>query len=192
MIAKKDGIPPRTQARPMAFTDREALRGGIDVWWIFLVFLVIGIGVWCTALDLTDGVETSPSNINVFLFAAFCALVIGGTISLIVMPVGVMLAIPLGRALSRSRRLWVHIVVYTALGIAIGLVYIALLRGGEVFTPIRSIWDYVLFVPAVSASLAVPLGWWCTARRLLLADRRRTEHRTERPHTEGGAAGSTS
>ncbi|MBO9626748.1 MAG: hypothetical protein J7484_10275 [Microbacterium sp.] len=160
---------PRTAAEPMAFTNDELMRGGLWAWAYFLLLLVLGMGV-LSGLTAIDSSSADPGTaVTSFLLFAVVALIIGAPVSLILMPVGVMLAKPLGHLLRRTRRMSVHVVVYAALGAAVGFGYIAIFRGDRLWAPL-AIWDGIILVPAIAVAVAVPLGWWHTARRALDED----------------------
>ncbi len=155
---------PRTAEEPMAFTNDELLRGGLWAWAYFLLLLVLGMGVLSGLMAIDTGTADPGSVVISFLLFAVVALMIGAPVSLILLPVGVMLAKPLGHLLRRTRRVSVHVVVYAALGTAVGFGYVAIFRAGNLWAPLM-IWDGVILVPAIAVAVAVPLGWWHTARR---------------------------
>lgn len=163
-------VSPRTPEKPMAFTNDELLRGGCRAWCAFLVVLLVGMAFWNIALDVADDGKASPRVLTALVVTGICALLAGGGTSLVLLPFGVALALPIGRALERVRAPWVHLLVYSILGVAIGAAYVALLRGDHFFTPFSGPWDALVLVPAVDVLIAVPFGWWQTARLALRAD----------------------
>lgn len=161
--------PVRTAEEPMAFSSSELLRGGVTVWLVFL-----GLLLGSEVLHLTLMAVTSQSSAGALLIVGvLCYLVlvaiIGGTVSVIVMLLGLPLVRLIAHVLRRVGTISLHVTVYAVVGIAIGFAFLALLRGGYAFAPVIP-WDFFIILPAASAALALPLGWWWTARGLLRED----------------------
>ena len=85
-----------------------------------------------------------------------------------VMALGAPVARCVGDRLSCTRSLGVHLTAYTLLGIAVGGIY--LLVAGCWWGWMRPGLHLFAWAPAVAAAIAVPLGWWWTARRILRRD----------------------
>jgi len=145
---------PRTAAEPMAFTPWEFWRGAIHAWGWFLVISTVAFVpvffVWALYAFLT----TVPWSIG--------ALVVFSPV-----------AWAMGRLLRRIPRLLPHVLAFTLLGAVVGVVttVVAFHTPGSGLTPenFGSSWPIILVV-CVSATIAVPLGWWISARRALRAD----------------------
>lgn len=161
--------PVRTATEPMAFSSSELLRGGITVWLVFLGLLFSSEVVHLTLMMVTSGNSPGALTILGVLYYLVPIAIIGGTVSAIVMLLGLPLVRLIAHLLRRVRKISLHVIVYTVVGIAIGSAFLALLRGGYASTP-ASAWDFFIILPAASAGLAVPLGWWWTARRALRED----------------------
>lgn len=146
---------PRTDAEPMRFTRWEFARGAIAAWGWFLVlhqllllFPLVGYGVWGLY-------ATVPWSLG--------ALLLGSPV-----------AFALGWAMRRQTRVSWHLSAFAALGLVIGAAATTL----ALWLPAWGLPDAgfrEMTLPAVlvaaSASPAVALGWWFTARRALAADR---------------------
>lgn len=149
----------------MAFTLRESLRGGFSAWLIFLVLLVAGLAVWCGANDALSG----TSSFTWYPLFVFFSLFIGAPVSLSLMPLGVAVARPIAHLLRRTTAMSLHAAVYSALGGAVGLGFVALMRGAQLWAPL-AFSDGLAVVPAAAVTVAVPLGWWRTVRLARLDD----------------------
>lgn len=159
----------------MAFTPGELLRGGFSAWVLFLLLLVIGLGIWC----MIGGALGGTSSLTWFPMLAFFSLLIGAPVSLIIMLLGVGVAGPIARLLRRTAVLPLHAAVFSALGVAVGFAFAALVRGTQLWAPLV-FWDGLAVVPAVAVAMAVPLGWWRSVRRARLTDDGVNLHRRHR------------
>lgn len=180
MSIQHDRSSPRTASEPMAFTDEELLRGACSAWVIFMALLLIG-----TTASITPGIVAegwSPSlltGIGFVLLLDLYVLVIGGILSAIVMALGLVIAKPLGLLLRRVRPLWAHLLAYTALGFAIAIGYVAIIRSLGMLSASSTL-DLLFLIPAFAVVIAVPLGWWRTAHLSLREDRGLGAHRRPR------------
>lgn len=173
---------PRTQrsaSQPMAFTTDELLRGGCATWVIFLILLVggsaistIGSEIVSSHSNLSAGADVA-SSVSLALFVPLIVGLIGGIISAIVMVFGVLIARPIGHAMRRVRSIPLHLVVYSGLGLVVAALYLTVLSGGRplsVLTYSVTSGTIIVLFPGIAAAVAVPLGWWWTARRALRED----------------------
>lgn len=174
------GAPVRTAARPMAFTSDELLRGGITVWIIFMTLLCGAEAVHMGILLTAPGAGSDVPVVVAAPFAVLAIMMIAGFVSAIVAPVGLLLVVPVARAMSRVRARSLHVAVYTAIGGGIGWLYVAAFGGGQLPLPLTA-WNYFIMIPAISAAVAVPLGWWWTSRRALRIDAGLIRPRRRRP-----------
>lgn len=188
MSIQHDRSSPRTASEPMAFTNDELLRGACSAWVIFMALLLIG-----TTASITPGIMSegwSPSlltGIGFVLLLDLYVLVIGGILSAIVMALGLVIAKPLGLLLRRVRPLWAHLLAYTALGCAIAIGYVAIIRSLGMLSASSTL-DLLFLIPAFAVVIAVPLGWWSTAHLSLREDRGLRAHRRPRkPDTDAMA-----
>lgn len=153
---------PRTAEEPLAFTRDELLSGALLTWLLFLALVAIGILGW--ALTISSGHDLGTALVGGVIYGAVVVL-IGGAIAAFAIAFCVPLVWGLGRMLRRQGRVWIHLLVYTGLGIGAGALALwcstALLEG----------FSAVAVVPAIAILLAVPLGWWWTAHRALQRDR---------------------
>ncbi|GAB3609206.1 hypothetical protein GCM10027414_13310 [Humibacter ginsengiterrae] len=147
---------PRTAEQPLAFTANEFTAG---VFWAVLWFQPMA-----AAITLVIGLIVNPAT-------AFVMMLIGGLVglplSIAAALVGAPLAFCIGRALSGERRDRVHLAVFSAYGIAVGLFtmdVVGLVLWGN---PVAAV---VLLPYALAVGVAVPLGWWKTSRSALAAD----------------------
>lgn len=155
----------RTPRQPMAFTTDELLRGGMAAWVIFLILLTGATA----AVGIDSAIRYGGDG---WLIAVIpIVLLVAGPISGIVMVFGVMLARPIGYAMRGVGSIPVHLLVYSILGIVVALLYLTVVSGGRPFE-FLSFYGFGLFSlhPAISAAIAVPAGWWWTARRALRED----------------------
>lgn len=162
-------VPVRTAAQPMAFSSSELLRGGVTVWLVFLGLLLGGEVLHLTLIAVTS--ESSAGALVILGVLCYLVMIaiIGGTASVIVMLLGLPLVRLIAYLLRRVGTISLHVTVYAVVGIAIGFAFLTLLRGGYAFAPV-TLWDFFIILPAASAALALPLGWWWTARQLLRED----------------------
>lgn len=161
----------RTPSEPMAFTPAELWRGARNTWCVFMVLLISGLILMLvmSTVFVGHGVLSLPILIA---FAIGYAAVIGGGVSLIVMLAGVPIAGLIGKGLQREPRVRVHLLAYSLLGLSLGVLTVvvaALLVGTGRIQDL--IGNPLILIIAGSATVAVPLGWWRSARRALLEDR---------------------
>lgn len=197
---------PRTQrsaTQPMAFTSDELLRGGCATWVIFMMMLVgasavssIGSAIDASQMSLSPGNDIA-STVPLALVFPLIVGIFGGIIAAIVMVFGVLLARPIGQAMRRVRSIPLHLLVYTGLGLVVAALYLTVISGGHplaVLTYGISSGTISILFPGIAAAVAVPLGWWWTARRALREDaglwgprrRRRTDlDAAHEDHTTG-------
>ena len=166
-------IPPRTAELPMAFTVAEFVRGAVAAW---VAFLVLATAAYAAVIQGYVVVAT----------AFYVPWSLGAAL------VGSPAAYLLGRSLRRVRRIAVHIAAFAALGAAVGLaatiVFVAVYGHGNGGTL------YYVVNLALSV-IAVPLGWYWTARRALRHPRPRVDPDAMAedaaaaggPHTDGDA-----
>lgn len=155
----------------MAFTRDELLRGAIAAWAIFMALLLIATTLLVGASSLLPGWSSSALDaIPLVLGADGIVLVVGGAISATVMALGLPVVRSLATRLRREPRIPVHVLVYTALGAAIGiLLFIAVHAAVGTFA---ITWlDAVIALPALFSTVAVPLGWGIAVRSALRSDR---------------------
>lgn len=152
----------------MAFTEHELWTGGRRTWSSFMALLLLGTALHFAVLDASSIGSGTP------LFVSGLAVlvpvgIVGGCVSAVVMLFGVALVRPIARALRRVRSRATHLAVYALLGVAVGTAYLASVRGGRILDVIH-VWDLFAVAPALAAAVAVPWGWWQTARRALRED----------------------
>lgn len=148
---------PRTAEHPRAFTTFEFITG---VFWALLWFQPMGAAITL----VMSSISVPHDMVGAYLVGgAF----VGFPVSIAAALVGAPLACVIGRALSRDPRDRLHLMAFSAYGIAVGL-FVAdvagLLLGG---TPYAAL---LLLPYACAAGVAVPLGWWKTSRAALAAD----------------------
>lgn len=158
---------PRSHAEPMAFTGIEFFRGAIAAW------------LW--ALGLTT------------LGWAIVAAGIGGIVALIYATPAVTVATvlfavvawTLGRLLRRVRAIAVHLVLFAALGAAVGAITTAAYGAtpSGVTGPVGHLGSVVYAVNIACGALAVPLGWWHVAGRVIGSPRPRRRAQAPRSGT---------
>lgn len=150
-----DATSPRTDDRPMAFTTGEFWRGAVYAWFWFLIistaahtpvlFTMTPVVLWFTI----------PWSAGALL-------------------VGALPAYALGRGLQTNGSFKIHATAFTVFGAVIGMATTAV----ALFAPWSSLagpnaavyWIPVAIVCAASA-IAVPLGWYQTARLALRSGR---------------------
>ena len=172
---------PRTVEEPMAFTRDELIGGALRTWSLFVALFV------CFAV--VPFVGTSWDSIWFVLFIGGYAGVVSAVIAAFAAVVLTPLIWIVGRALRREHRLAVHLVVYILIGgvvAAIAAAMAELIGGG---------YPGLAVLAGVIALIAVPLGWWLTARTALRSDRgisprrRRHERVDVDARVEDGALG---
>lgn len=150
-MSARVGPSPRSDAEPMAFRDREFLRGAVAAWGWYLISMVIVSVMWLTALPYV--------------------LIFGVPVSAVALLAWSPFAYMLGTALRRVRRVSVHLIAFSLFGAIVGAITMMLFVGFmSGFQP--SSWDgFGLYAPyALTPALAVPFAWWRTARRALRSD----------------------
>lgn len=155
---------PRTEAEPMAFTREEFLRG------------VFAAGGWFLLIDTVLNIYLMVGVLLVVVVAAFwtaiAALAFG--------PV----AHAIGRGLRRTSALRVHLLAFAGLGLVVGVVMTVIALSAFGGGPWNLVWDgwfsYMFATHVVAATVAVPLGWWHTARKAL------RPHAPREPHASAG------
>lgn len=175
MSAPEPKKSPRSAEEPLAFTPGELWRGAGFAWCSFMILLAGGflIAMVFDMILSTTGPEAEYIDVelmltmNFFLFAM--VLLVGGACGIVVAAGGALVAWFLGRGLRRIRPMTVHLLVYTALGAAVGALAVWTMSFDE-----GAFWTVgpYTWIIGVSAALAVPLGWWFSARLALRADRR--------------------
>lgn len=152
---------PRTTAEPMAFTRDELLGGALRTWALFVVLFVGCLLVALVGASWGSGASAIGFVVIVVGYAALICAVIAAFATVVLIPAIWLL----GRALRRERHLAVHLSVYTILGAAVAAAAAAsahlIGRGHPGLT----------MAVAAAALVAVPLGWWLTARTALRRDR---------------------
>ena len=156
-VADRYGVAsPRTAQHPRAFTGHEFITG---VFWAVLWFQPMG-----AAITLVIGLIATPVMALGYTVAAGF---VGLPVSIAAALVGSPGAFVFGRALSAESRDRIHLVVFAAYGVAVGLVTVVasgLVVGGSP----SAVW---LLAPyALAAGVAVPLGWWKASRGALAAE----------------------
>lgn len=167
--ARRPDPTVRTSDRPMAFSTEEFMNGGLWTWALFCGLVPVGIlasMLW--SLPSSAGWSWTADDLQVIgfliMFSGLTAVV-----ALVLMPVGLVLTWPFARLLVRVRSIPIHVVIYTLLGAAIGLLYLAV-SGGLGALGVVNTYTILATTPAVAITFAVPLGWWLTARRALRKD----------------------
>lgn len=176
-------VSPRTDAAPMAFTAREFLRGAISAWGWFIVFSTVahiplaGYYFWLVLFFIV------PWSLGALL-------------------VGSPLAYGLGWGMRGIPSVPVHAAMFALFGavVAITTTALAVLLPGLSLGGL-SVANYAFSITAVcvASAVAVPLGWWQSARRALRRDREELRagtpggpepipFRTERPGPSEGVA----
>lgn len=167
----------RTPEQPMAFTPDELLRGGLTVWLTFLAVLATLFGMGAIPML---GSDVNLGGVGSYLGMLLFIVVIAGLVSGVVLVFGLLVTRPIALALRRVRSIAVHTVVYALLGAGIGILYLTVITGGHptnLFTETLAsalatgnIVVVLVLSPAIAATVAVPLGWWLTVRRVLRQD----------------------
>lgn len=169
---------PRTAKEPMAFTRDELLRGAFCAWGIFMALMLGSLTTWILAASTARSSLSTTSwqcVVGFLLMVGIPAVLVGGVSSLLVMALGLPVAWSLGRALRRVAALEIHLLVYSALGVVIGAAAVVVLSsspfpGDVTAEPIG--WTVaVAVVVALPAAVAVPAGWWLSARSALRENR---------------------
>ncbi|MFY9712549.1 MAG: hypothetical protein WAK00_03660 [Microbacterium sp.] len=164
-------LTPRSPEEPMAFTPGEARRGAIAASVIFTLLLTLYVIGGTVVSEFTTG-----ATVIVTLLLSSVALVVAGLFSLIIAFVLLPLAMLIGRALRRIRPIGIHLATYAVLGASLGTIIGGLIYGGmfsaaNVEVALSAVLVTALFFGVITG-LAVPLGWWFSARRALRDDRR--------------------
>ena len=147
-------VSPRTDAAPMAFTAGEFIRGAIYAWLWFLLFSTLAIVPIGGVMSWIALIYTVPWSVG--------ALILGSP-----------LAYGLGLFLQHNPSIPSHAASFTAFAALIGIVTTSL----AAFAPwsglqgsLNAGYTSLIVAVCVSATIAVPLGWWQTARRALRHD----------------------
>ena len=179
----------RTPEQPMAFTLDELLRGGLTVWLTFVALLAAAVVLFgAIPVLLSDG---GLNGIGSFLGLMFIVVIIAGLVSGVVLVFAMILVGPLARALRRVSSVAMHVAVYTLLGAGIGVLYLTVITGGNPASVLNETLlasisaggslTLIFYAPALAATIAVPLGWWLTVRRVLRQDAASPGLRAARP-----------
>lgn len=170
----------RTADQPMAFTPDEMLRGALIAWGTFLALLAAGFVVLGLASSLSSG-RLDPGAVGPFIMLMLFALFLAAIASGVVMSFGLLLIRAIASSLRTVRSFAAHLAVYSFLGILIGFLYLAVVTSGHPFEVMTFLPGSALVAyPALAAAVALPFGWWWTARRALRDDFRTSETRRER------------
>ena len=152
---------PGTAEEPMAFTRDEFSFGALRTWALF-----VGLFVGLSSLRMITVSGGAP------LAALGFVAVISGWVALlcaVISAIGLVVLLPVvwlvARSLRRERRIVVHAVAYVVVGIGVAAGAAAL---AQFFAD--GLLD-LTGITAVAAAIAVPVGWWLTARRAVLRDR---------------------
>ena len=160
-------VSPRSAERPMAFTYGELARGALIAWGAFVVLLLIAFFV---PTLMIPGALTGQYVLSSLLVMTSVIIIYGGLFSFVAMLVGSPLAWLIARTLTRVRAIPVHVAIFFLLGAVIGVLAILVL--GLVFpNSVDGIQWPISALIIVPAALAVPFGWWRSARRALRKDR---------------------
>ncbi|MFE6733493.1 hypothetical protein [Microbacterium sp. NPDC057650] len=152
---------PRSAEMPMAFTEREFMRGALWAWLAFLILLPLTLAT--SLLPLYIDPARAVGGFFVGLLIGVLALFLAAPIGLVMMVLGIWPLRLIGRVLQRVRSFAVHLLVYCAVGAAagVGTGFVA----GSWFTVFGGV------TVGVATGAAIPLGWVITARRALRDDR---------------------
>lgn len=150
-------LSPRTSAEPMAFTVDEFLRGAIVAWLWFIGLSTIVWFIVSPAIALVAAVFSLPWSI-------------GGLLAFL-LPARV-----LGWSLRRVATVWVHVVAFAVLGVAIGPVMTIVFSSLTSSSGYDS-WSMTMIVNLLASACAVPLGWSHAYRRGVRNDQGRTPTR---------------
>ncbi|WP_194419634.1 hypothetical protein [Microbacterium abyssi] len=151
---------------PMAFVRQQLWRGAISAWIVFLALMLTGVAVVTISASMAtqSAVASLPMLLVITLLAA---ALVGGVISLVITLIGVPVAGAISRLLQNEPRVYVHVVVYTALG-AVVCVIVALIAGAVVqVSPLGLLTTPLGFVIAAACVAAPPIGWWHAYRSSL-------------------------
>ena len=160
---------PRTPQEPMAFTPIEFGRGAVLAWCVFMALLLGALIVFALGDLVREGIHGDTvhveSSLGIALLVVVYAGFLGGAMGLVAMALGMPFAWLLGRSLRRVRRTVVHVLAYAAFGALAGSLAVGALHlsGAHLLGPLAISLGGVL--------IAVPTGWWFSARRALREDR---------------------
>ncbi len=136
---------PRTDAEPMAFTRAEFWSGAVSAW---MWFVPLAMLPWVVMLG--------PYSPVALLYIVPWSL---GAVVVFFVP-----AFVLGQALRRQPRVPVHLVAFAALGLLIGASTTAVVFAVDGHLG-ETAGSTVLAVNLAASAIAVPTGWWRSARR---------------------------
>jgi len=172
----------RTAEHPMAFTRDELLAGALTTWVLFLALLPAGLLVAAiAAIPGSSGFDLAA--VGSLAVGLLVVVVVAGIVALLLLPFALLAVWPLAALLRRVRPIAIHLLCYTLIGAGLGYAYLAILGGPDASWFLSPAGAVTFGMPAVAVTLAVPLGWWLTARRALRRDagllprsRRRIDH----------------
>jgi hypothetical protein len=153
---------PRSSEYPMAFTEREFMRGALWAWGMFLILYPLS---W--AASLAPSYMDPKGAFSGFVWGlsiGSISLIVAGPIGLVVMALCTWPFRWIGRALQRVRSFTVQLLLYCAIGTGFGL--------GAAFISETLFGAFGGIRIGIAAGAAIPLGWLITARRALRDDRR--------------------
>lgn len=160
----------RTVDQPMAFTPDEMLRGALIAWGTFLALLAAGLVVLGLGTALSSG-RLDLGGVGPFIMLVLFVLLLAAIASGVVMSFGLLLVRAIARSLRTVRSFTAHLAVYSFLGILVGFLYLAVVTSGRPFGVMEFLpGGAVIAYPALAAAVALPFGWWRTARRALRED----------------------
>lgn len=168
----------RTPELPMAFSAWEFIRGALLAW---LAFLLLAPIMFMLAVAVIGVASFGDFVVSAVLFGLMGVITIFPW-AIAALIVSSPLAFLLGQSLRRVTSISVHLLLFAAFGLLLGVVSAA------VATPLinlsdappseygESILDSLHFVigAVLASTVAIPLGWWLTARVALRADARRS------------------
>lgn len=159
----------RTPEHPMAFTRDELLSGALTTWVLFLALLPAGLLVAAiVAIPGSSGFDLGAFGSAVV--GLLVVVVVAGIVALLLLPFALLAVWPLASARRGVRPIAVHLGCYTLIGAGLGYAYLAILGGPDDSWFLSPAGALTFGMPAIAVTLAVPLGWWLTARRALRRD----------------------
>ena len=165
----------------MAFTRDELTRGA---WYAWLTFMALMTGGVLVVLSASHALRPESGPLSGLWFTLLTALIgcalIGGTVSLIAMVLGTLIALPIGHALRRISHPALHLLSYCLLSAAMAalgaLVTVPILEG------LGNLGVAIVVAVVLAAIPAAPVGWWLTSRRALRDDAWRAHSGTITAH----------
>ncbi|WP_372968573.1 hypothetical protein [Microbacterium sp.] len=172
----------RTPEHPMAFTRDELLSGALTTWVLFLALLPAGLLLAAiAAIPGSSGFDLGA--VGLLAVMVLVVVVVAGVVALLLLPFVLLAVWPLATALHGVRPIAIHLLCYTLIGAGLGYAYLAIFGGPDASWFLSPAGAVTFGTPAIAVTLAVPLGWWLTARRALRRDagllprsRRRIDH----------------